>query len=57
MKSTLSEILEEASKNNRASGILIFPIWSSLRAIMEAAKNFNAPVMKAFPRARENLSD
>src|SRR3989339_1788937 len=42
---TLSEILFQARKNNRAIGHFNISNLEQLRAIMEAAKKFNAPVM------------
>lgn len=45
MKSTLSEILLNAQKSNQAVGHFNISSLEQLRAIMEAAKNFNAPVM------------
>src|SRR3989338_8026298 len=42
---TLSEILFQARKNNRAIGHFNISNLEQLRAIMEAAKNFNAPIM------------
>lgn len=42
---SLSEILLEAQKNNRAIGHFNISNLEQLRAIMEAAKNFNAPIM------------
>lgn len=45
MGKTLSEILLGARKNNQAVGHFNISNLEQLRAIMEAAKNFNAPVM------------
>ena len=45
MKITLSEILLKARKNNLAIGHFNVSNLEQLRAIMEAAKNFNAPIM------------
>lgn len=45
MKITLSEILLEARKNSRAVGHFNISNLEQLRAIMEAIKSFNAPVM------------
>ncbi|MCK6462513.1 MAG: class II fructose-bisphosphate aldolase [Candidatus Pacebacteria bacterium] len=45
MNKTLSEILAEARQNNRAVGHFNVSNLEQLRAIMEAAKNFNAPIM------------
>lgn len=42
---TLSDILFQAQKNNQAVGHFNISNLEQLRAIMEAAKNFNAPVM------------
>jgi len=42
---TLSEILLKAQKENRAIGHFNISNLEQLRAIMEAAKNFNAPIM------------
>ena len=45
MRLTLSEILLSAQKNDQAIGHFNISNLEQLRAIMEAAKNFNAPVM------------
>lgn len=45
MKETLFNILLEAQKNNRAIGHFNISNLEQLRAIMEAAKSFSAPVM------------
>ena len=42
---TLSEILLDAQKNNLAIGHFNISNLEQLRAIVEAAKRFNAPVM------------
>lgn len=45
MKITLAEILLEAQKSNRAVGHFNISNLEQLRAILEAAKKFNAPIM------------
>lgn len=45
MKITLAEILFRAQKNNQAVGHFNVSNLEQLRAIMEAAKNLNAPIM------------